>query len=297
MQSWILAVAVFAGLVFPSLAHLLAPLFDPSLFTVILFALLALEPEEWLEFSPLTWKLAAVLVILQMFAVPGLIGVVSVTFDAGPWVDLLVLIVAASSLFGAPAFAHLIGLPRPLVLAGVLVSTLLLPLSVVIALWWGNDTGFLFDGGAYIQRVGLYLALPILIATVYHVVTRQYIPRLSATFVNGSVLTGLIVFAIAVMDGVTERFFESPTRAGLIALAALLLHGTLFVVGYLMARWIRPTLGMQGGVLFAYRNVGLLAVVSGASASRDFMLFVAIWQIPMYVSPLLLQLWGRRSGR
>lgn len=293
MRQWVLAGSVFVGLLFPDVARWLGPLFLPSLFAVILFALLNLKPTESIALPWLTWRKAGLIVLLQMLLLPTLVVVV-LQFIIDP--DLLVWLVffcAASSLFGAPAFAGLMGIPRGLVLAGVLCSTILLPFSVLLASALTDATTMALDFGVYAQRVGVFLLLPLCVAGAYHALVQKLGRSLSSTLLENGMVISLVIFAIAVMDGVTEQFISDPWFGVLMVAGAVTLHAALFAIGWLMLRPLGKSMANVAGMLFAFRNAGLLAAVTGGAESPEFMIFVGVWQIPMYLAPLIAKFKNR----
>ena len=98
----------------------------------------------------------------------------------------------------------------------------------------------------------------------------------------------LVVFAIAVMDGVTARLLTDPAMiGGLLAIAcaaSLVLHAA----GYLLFRRFGANAALSAALLSGNRNMGLMFAVTAGTAGEAFALYVGIAQIPMYFAPLLL---------
>jgi BASS family bile acid:Na+ symporter len=115
--------------------------------------------------------------------------------------------------------------------------------------------------------------------------------------INGVNVIILMVFAVAVMDGVTAELLADPARVAVYTVAAFAANALLQVAGagaFLgCGRRIALTVGFANG----NRNLGMLLAVLGAGADPDFALFVAIGQLPIFMLPwLTLPLYRRLIG-
>ena len=123
------------------------------------------------------------------------------------------------------------------------------------------------------------------------------LPRLAR---NDDVLGGLnvvllVVFAIAVMDGVTARLLSDPGFIGALLLAACVAAAALHLAGYALFRRAGIATAYSAALLSGNRNMGLMLVITAGTAGPAFSLYVAIAQIPMYFAPLALTPFLRRS--
>jgi hypothetical protein len=121
--------------------------------------------------------------------------------------------------------------------------------------------------------------------------------RRNDALVGGLNVLLLVVFAIAVMDGVTARLLAEPSYIlgllGVSCIAALLLHAA----GYFAFRWTGARSAFNAAVLSGNRNMGLMLAITAGTAGEAFSLYVGLAQIPMYFAPLLLTPFVRRAGR
>lgn len=111
---------------------------------------------------------------------------------------------------------------------------------------------------------------------------------------DGLAVVGLLVFAIAVMDGVSALLADHPRRVLTYAAAVFGLNVGLQLLGTLafLPRGLRTalTLGLTSG----NGNLGLLLAALGDQASPEFQLFVAVAQFPIYLLPMVQRRLYRR---
>ena len=98
----------------------------------------------------------------------------------------------------------------------------------------------------------------------------------------------LVIFAIAVMDGVTARLWVDPAGILGLLLLACIVGLVAHLIGFLAFRRGPSGTALSAALLSGNRNMGLMLAVTGGSAGMAFDLYVGIAQIPMYFAPLLL---------
>ena len=291
----LLALSVLAGIAVPPLAAALRPLLFPSVFCLILCAVLLIDLRR--VFAGIRRDAVPALAVStwQLLALPLAVGAVHRYSPLGGDYTLLAFYTAcAGSLFGAPAFARLMKLDEAMALRGTLASVLLMPLTLPPLSAWVNGAPAGFDAAGYIARLGVFLALPIVIALLVQSRTRWRISvQGNAVVRHGSVLF-LCVFAVGVMDGIGPRVVAEPVAMAGLLLLALAIHAGQFAVTALVFAARGRDFALTAGLLASYRNLGLLLAVAGALLPPGFIVFVAVWQVPMYLTPLVVTRLSRR---
>ncbi len=51
---------------------------------------------------------------------------------------------------------------------------------------------------------------------------------------------------------------------------------------------------MTAGLLSGYRNMAVMLAVGGSLLPPDFVVYVALWQIPMFLTPLAVRVLDKR---
>jgi bile acid:Na+ symporter, BASS family len=294
---WALPAGVFVGIALPDLAALLRPLLTLAVIGTLTAALLRLD---WSLLAAAARRpaLPAALALWQLVVSPLLVWSAT-ALPAGLPPDLRLLLVlqaAAPPIGSAAVFAMILGLDGVFAVIGSMLTTLLLPLTLtpLVGLLLPG-TGLQVDLAAFFARVTLLVALPFALAwLVRRLIGIERLAR------NGDLLAGLnvmllVVFAIAVMDGVTARLISDPQFIGLLLLVACIATALLHAAGFALFRRAGAATAWSASLLSGNRNMGLMLVITAGTAGEAFSLYVGIAQIPMYFAPLALSPFLRRS--
>ncbi len=284
----ILAGGVFAGLLLPDLAAVLYPLIGP---VIVLSLVLSILRIDWPMLAAWTRRPvpAGAVVLWMLLAAPALTWVVAKV--AGVQAGLLVPLVlgaAAPPISSAPGFAVLLRLDASLVLVVVVATTLLLPLTLGPVAFWLMDLELTIGAGSFALRILLYIVLPFVIAISVRRMAGAERIAARAPEINGGMVTMLLIFAIAIMDGVTARLFESPDTVLVFIAAAFAINLAQQALGAAAFCWLGRRAALSVGLASGYRNMGLMLVLTAGVAGPDMALFVAMAQLPMYIMPALL---------
>ena len=298
---FILAGAVFTGLVFPELSEWFAPALYPSLFCIMLFTLVPIDVVALIKQFRALAPLSLAMVAVQMILMPLLVWALIVWINPNwPYAHYVFVTVCAGSIFGAPAFVRLLGIDDSIALLGVVFSTLLLPLSLpimmrlmdgVFAVHGITEISFAaLNFTEYGARLLIYIALPLVVSILYHEIVKRYVNNQTRVvyWCKALVTIALVIFAIAVMDGVTPLFFQRPAHVTMLFFWVMVVHIALFILPFVLFRYLGNDAAISAGMLSSYRNLGLVVAICGQFLSDEFLIFVGLWQIPMYLSPLVL---------
>jgi hypothetical protein len=286
----LLALSIVAGILVPPLAALLRPLLFPSIFFLILISLLQMDLPRVFGTLRADAIMLLTISVWQLLALPIAFAVLHLYSPLGGSYTLIAFFTAcAGSLFGSSAFARLMNLDEALTLKGTVVSVLLMPVTLPILATWvrGNSDGF--DIVAYGLRLTLFLLLPLAIAFACHarMRVRDHLQKM-AVVRHGSVLF-LCVFAIGVMEGIGPRILSEPLAMAGLLLLAFAIHLGQFLLTALVFAHTGRRVAFTAALLSSYRNLGLLLAVAGTLLPSGFIVFVALWQIPMYFMPLMMK--------
>jgi BASS family bile acid:Na+ symporter len=286
---------VCVGLVWPALAQAMQPLLPAAVIATLTASLLRLDWRDlahWLKHP----KLPLMLVAIQLLVSPLAVGLLAA---AGMIPERLVVVsvlqAAGAPIGSAAAFALFLGLPGHLIMIGAVLSTLLLPitLSLVVALLLPSF-GIEVALWPFVMRVTLYALAPFLLAALLRSLIGLERLRQRDGDLAGLNVVALLVFAIAIMQGVTDAFLADPamilTLLGWSVIATLVGH----TAGYLGFRRLGFDTAVGAALMLGNRNMGLLLVVTAGTAGPAFQMYCGLAQIPMYCVPLLLGFVMRR---
>lgn len=295
---WALPAGVFVGILVPDLAAAARWLLTPAVIGTLTAALLRLDWEglarQMRRPARPAWVVAWLLVgsPAAVWVLTGLLGIDAET-------RLVLLLQAAAPPIGSAAvFALILGVDGLLAMVGAVTATLLLPLTLtpLVALLL-PAAGVQVDLAAFAARVALVVAAPFAIAVALRAVLgRERLAR-HDDVLGGVNVVLLVVFAVAVMDGVTTTLLADPPRILKLLAAACIAAVVLHAAGWALLARAGPSVAWASALLSGNRNMGLMLAITAGTAGPAFSLYVGIAQIPMYFAPLLLGPAVRRSFR
>lgn len=294
---WMLPAGVCIGLVLPWLAQAMRSWVTPAVIGLMTAALLRLD---WTQLKQTLAKPALPLRIAawQLVASPIAVWVLARTGLIPEAYTVLTVLQAASAPIGsAAAFALFLGIPGHLCMAATVVMTLLLPLSLtaVVTLLLPSF-GVQVELASFFARVVLSALAPFAIAAL----VRRLLGDAKLRAIDGE-LAGvnvvlMVLFGIAVMNGVTAAFIERPGFIlGLVAwswLAAALWHAA----GFALLRGMGSNEAMSASLMLGNRNLGLTLVATAGTAGDAFQMYTGLAQIPLFCAPLLLSQFRRPAS-
>jgi len=289
LSTTLLASCVFLGLLWPELASLARPLLMPSIFVLLVCTLLTLDVGDVRRALTTEGRLLALVCLWQLLAAPLITALALSWLRVSPQLQVMLIVSAcAGPIFSAPAFARLLHLDAPLMTAIVLTTTLCMPLALMLwsALLLASTVAL--DFGVYVERLLVFIALPLVLATLLKWMLGAARVAASRDRVSLLVILCLTLFALAVMDGVSARLVQDPALITGFLVAAVFYNlasqGLTTAVFVFTGRVRALTAGLAAG----YRNLALVLAMTGAMVGADFSIYVGVAQIPMYVLPLLL---------
>nr|WP_264185612.1 hypothetical protein [Roseicella aerolata] len=285
----LLATSIFLGIAIAPLAEALRPVVTPAVALLMTLVLLRIEPAQvvaWLRRPLLVLGLSAWVLLacpLMAFAVMQAVGL------DGPLGAGLVLGASACAAVSAPALARMLALDAEISLVVSVATTALLPFTAPpLALGLlGLDLAISIPG--LMLRLLLIVGLPALLAALIRQVAGPARMTRAGTALDGLVVLVLVVFAFGVMDGVQARLLADPlwVLGGIgLALAGNLGLNAMTALALLpLGRRIALAAGMLAGT----RNQAIFLAVLPAATDPGVLLFFALSQVPMFISPFLLR--------
>lgn len=295
---WALPAGVFLGILLPDLAALARPLLTPAVVGSLSAALLRLDWGRLAEAARRP-SLPGWITAWQVVVSPLIVWGGTLLVGLPPDLRLaLVLQAAAPPIGSAAVFAMILGLDGVLCVVATVASTLLLPLTLTpIVGVLLPDAGLKVELAAFVLRVTLLVIAPFAMALAVRRAFGAERLRRNEDLLAGANVLLLVVFAIAVMDGVTARALREPQLIGALLLAACVATVVLHLAGFALFRSAGVAAAYGAALMSGNRNMGLMLAITAGNAGETFSLYVGISQIPMYFAPLALAPFVRRSGR
>lgn len=285
------------GLALPGLAAALNPILAPSVVLLLLVSMLRVAPAA-IGAALGSWRLLGFVWTWALLVCPFLALWIGAALGLATDLDHALSVSAAAPplLFGA-MFAAVTGLNAGLALVGVVGGTLLAALTLpLVAAGAGLDLGSV-STGAFLLRSLVVVAGTALVAWAIRKALGQARMDAHKTSFEGIGVVLMIVFAVAVMDGITALAFADPGRLASFVAAAFALNLVL-QLGTAALFWRQgaataATLAIVAG----FRNNGLLLAILPPPIPPEIVLFVAAAQFPIYIVPSLFWPLYTRAAR
>lgn len=289
----LIAASIGLGLLFPGLASMLLPYVFVALFFVIVFSLNTLD-ESALDvlgtIDVFTWTV----VCWQMFIVPAIVTLFCVLFSAPPTIALILLATTtAGSVFASPALVEMAGLNRTLAVRGMIISTFMMPISLLLFGTMNDalpaDMSFVHYG----RQIVIFLVIPLAISSVFSRIKRKFSRAVDIRVSHGmnwASTLALMVFCAGIMAKIHGSDVTEPGDLILyLELAVGVAILMYFATGILFARFGRRD-SLTAGMLVANRNVALSFGLLSTVFPEEVMVYVAVSQFPIFLTPIVIRM-------
>ena len=283
-----LILGVAAGVGLPDMAKKVQVLIAPVVVTLLFLAFLRLGPEG-VRAGLQGWRGGVLAVIALQLAAPLLAALILRALGIDGVLAMgLVLLLAAAPITGSPNLAIMSGASASTALRQLVLGTLALPFTVAPVFLVLPGLGAPGDVGLIVLR----LLVVIVMACALALWLRQRglvraTPR-SLTAIDGCATILLAVIVIALMGAVGPGLVAG--RAGWAQLGLVLCLGfglqiaTILVLRGRMSADKVAAIGQAAG----NRNIALFVGVLPPALASDLLLLIGLYQIPMYLTPLVM---------
>jgi len=213
-----------------------------------------------------------------------------------PALTALVLMLAAPAIVGSPNICMMMGAAPDHALRLMVAGTALLPLTAIPLL---RAMPALGDTGSVLAASGR-LALVIVGATLAALAVRRLIfPRPSPETLRsmeGASAIALAIFVIGLMQAVSDGARTDPARFGLwLALAFAANFGAQTLAWRLARNRLPRDKATALSVIAGNRNISLYFLSLPPDTIAPLLVFIGCYQIPMYLTPLIMGRMYRRK--
>ncbi len=285
----LLAVGIFLGVLLPPLAAATRDVVTPVVAGLMTLVLLRVDPAQVLAYLRRPLLVLALLVWLLLACPLIAFAIARATGLDGALGAGLVIMATGCAATSSPAFARLVGLDGEISLVAAVLSTLLVPFTAPpLALGLlGIDLSISIAG--LMTRLALVVGLPLLLSiAIRRVLGPARLERIGRA-VDGAVVLLVVLYGFGVMDGMQAKLLAEPDWvAGGLALA----FAGNFGLNLLTALAFAPVgrrVALSSGLLSGNRNMALYLAVLPAETDTRILLFFALCQFPLFLSPFLLR--------
>jgi len=285
----VLALGLLSGIVFPAVATFLRPSLPVAVAVILTLAMLRVDWQRMLDYgrrpvlmsSALAWYLIGAPVVVWW--------IVTILDVPAGLAGGLIMMAAAPPLMGTPAVALLIGLDVDMSMIHVTVAHLLVFFTAPFVALELLGLELAIDSWALAGRLGLIIGLSLVAGLVgRRLMGSERLERWKGE-IDGLAVIVLVVFGIAIMDGVTALLLSDPEWIAIMTVVAFVANLALQGAGALMFGGLGMQAALTAGFMTGNRNMALFLAALPATTHPDILLYFAIGQLPMYCLPALLK--------
>lgn len=286
----VLIAGLVAGVLLPGLAGMVRGVLPELVACMLGVAALRIGP------SAARGSLADIHISLRLVAVYQLLlplvlaGVFLALGWDGTLATAMVLMAAAPSISGSPNLTIMTGHDPAPALRLMIAGVALLPLTVapVFLLWpiFGSLGAIALASGKLLLLIGCSSA-------VAFVIRQRFFPQPSIEtlgVIDGVSALLMAVLVIGLMSALGPAIAQTPGLVGLTLAAAFAINFSLQIAAYMLT-------GGRGhersrvawSIIAGNRNIALFLVALPATITDPLLLFIGCYQIPMYLTPILLR--------
>ena len=283
-----LAIGVLTGLLLPPLADFMRPALAPAIFINLVLALIRLDfgdVTSYLRRPTLLLLFTGFALFVSPVAMAGSVWALGLPpgLAAG-----LVLMAASAPITSATTFALILGLDAAFAMAVVVLNHILLPFTLPVMALYLLGLDLQISLPEFMGRLGAMIGGAFIIA----IVTKRWLMTPAsqarhASHMDGLMVLGLGVIAIAIMAGVTDFFFARPAYVLLTIAAAFIANAGLQAIGALVFLPAGRKIAFTAGHMAGNCNMALILAVLADRAEMEVVIFFALAQLPMYMLPVV----------
>ena len=294
----VLIAGLVAGAGLPDLAQALRPFIAPMIVSLLFLAVLRLGPEGLRAGMKGMHRAVGLTLVLQLaLPVSAALAFAALGILAHPLAMGVILVLAAAPITGSPNITLMAGGNPAPALRQLVVGTAMLPLTVIPVFWLMPA----FGSPVAVARAALELLGLIALAGGAALALRYWriVPGTQKAYdaMDGlaALLLGLVV--IGLMSAIGPAILNDRRDLLLAMVVVFALNVPLQMATSLIARRADPQAAPALGVVAGNRNIALFLSVLPAQTAEELLLFIGCFQVPMYVTPILLARWYRWTAR
>jgi hypothetical protein len=285
----LLVLGLVAGIALPDIAHALKPWIGEMVAALLFLAALRVGPRQALGAArDIGFSVGIVVVFQVLFPVAVILFMLGIGWT-GILPTALVLMAAASPISGSPNLTIMTGHDPAPALRLLIVGTALLPLTVLPAFWLAPALG---NTSEVFTAAGRLLLIIFAASGLAFILRWRFLYALSANgllAIDGASAIAMAVVVIGLMSAVGPAIVFDPWGLAInLATAFGANFGLQVVVAVILRRSGRRRLAAPLAIVAGNRNIALFLTALPAAVTDPLLLFIGCYQIPMYLTPLLL---------
>jgi arsenite transporter len=295
--SLVLALGIVLGLVLPEFGGVIDGALPVLVMLLLAAAMIRVDLPQVLSHLRRPMRMGLILFFL-MAAIPVAVHGLATVFNLSPILHTgLVLVACAPPLASSPSMAALLGLDDALVLNIMVVGTLIVPLTAPALTLSILDLPIDLDVTSLLLRLSMTIGVALIGAIIIRRALGRRLIEAHTDVLDGISAVIMVIFAIVIMNGIGVAQMQNPWRVlhvfGVVLLANWGLHiltgATLIAFSGSWKSGTSTIFKHNGAIalLAGNRNMALFLAALPAETAGSLFLFIALYQLPVYLTPVM----------
>lgn len=291
---WLLVAGLVAAIVLPGLASVVREQLPAAVALLLFFSALRVGPRQAIGAARDIGQALYLVLILQVLCPVVFAFLLIATGWSGPIAMGLALMLTAAPIAGSPSLTFLLGQDAAPALRQLIAGTALLPLTSIPVFWLLPD----LVSGDGVFAAALRLMILIGVAASLAFLIRGLLIRKPGpdglAAIEGMAAVMMAVVVVGLMAAIRPAITQDPGGLLLNLVAVFAANFGLQIAAHLLLRKRVPEQSAGIAVSAGNRNIALFLAVLPASVTDSLLLFIGCYQVPMYLTPLLLRRFYQR---
>ncbi len=292
---WILVASLGIGLLSETLALLIKPHIGVLIALLLFFACLRVGPKQAMGAAQDIARNLGFVAILQVLLPCGFALLMFVLDIQHPLVFALIMLWAAPSLSGSPHLVVLMGFDPAPALRLLVFGTALLPLTIIPVFLLLPEFGDIIAVAKASFRLLIVITIAAAIAFAIRLTILRSPSKEAIEQIDGASTLLLAIVVVGLMIAIRGEFFSNPFNLLITLVVAFLANiGMQIVTALLLGKSRASAYTVPVGLIAGNRNIALFLAALPPSVFEPLLLFIGCYQIPMYLTPIVMRGFYRR---
>ena len=294
-----LVIGLIAGLSLPNVAQILRPWLPQMIAALLFLTAFRIGPNAAL--GGLADGLSTLKVALLYQVVMPLVALAvfwAVGVSATPFAIAILLMLSAPSVTGSPNLTILLGHNPEPAFRILIIGTAILPLTIIPIFWLSPALGDL--SAILIAAFRLLGAIALSVSAAF--LLRKFVaPAISSAKIealDGVMAIALAVIVVGLMAALGPALKSDPVLVlKWLAVALIANLGLQYIAFTVMRLRGKHDVAVQFGIVAGNRNFALFLIALPAATTEPLLIFLGCYQVPMYLTAILMRRVYARHGQ
>ncbi len=294
----ILACSLVLGIIGAPLATVIQPHIDIFIAFLLFTACLRVGPRQAFGAMKDVRTSLVLTFVLQIVLPLSILFFVWLSGSDHPLIFALIFLTAAPALSGSPHLVALLGFNSAPALRQLVVGTAVLPLTVIPVFFLLPQLVSLAEIIESSFRLMIVIFLAAIVAFSIRLTILKEMDNIGRSRLDGTSVILLMVVVIGLMGAIQTEFVKDPANLMLtLGVATAANFGFQILATLVLIRISEKENAVPIGLIAGNRNIALFLTALPATTTDSLLLFIACYQIPMFLTPIAMRRFYRSFGQ